>query len=160
MINVEIKFRCNVVKYDPGENFKMNVVFIMDFEVETWVLREIMNKLLKSPLLLPMKSIDFINETIGNFSEFYYSELRSRANIEFLDQNCVMLHFENGSIPGMIEKEALDKWEVRSVSELCEGDNHKNVILTNHLYGKEHDEITETYYIPIRPNFEGSEKFC
>jgi len=144
---MEVRYRCNVVKYDPGEDTKMSVIFILDFEVETGLFRRMVINLLQSSLFLPIKSISIVNQTIGDCSEFYYANIGSRVKIEFIDRNNILFHFENRNITGTIDNEKLEKWGVRSVSELCKGNIHNNVILTNHLYGQKNEEITETYYI-------------
>lgn len=145
-----IQFSCNVVRYDPGEDYKLVAILIVDFEVEIGMLQKIVNDLLITPCLLPFKSIDFIDQNIGKFSDFYQGELMSRASIEFIDKHRVVLHFENGYIQGSIQEEELNKWGVQSVGEIFEGDIHKRVILTNYRYGQYHREATETYYISIK----------
>jgi len=157
---MEVRYRCNVVKYDPGDDIKTSVIFILDFEVETELFRRMIINLLQSSLFLPIKSIPIVNQTIGDCSEFYYADIGSRVEIEFINKNNIIFHFLNESITGMIDNEQLEKWGVRRVSELCEGNIRNNVILTNHCYGQIHDEITETYYISKKLICNRGERFC
>ncbi|MBP1153956.1 MULTISPECIES: hypothetical protein [unclassified Paenibacillus] len=151
---MEFEFSCKIVKYDPGEGFKNTAVIIFDFEIELNNFKDLVKGLMGSPFTIPIKSIDYIDNNVGKFSDFYNGEIISRASIEFYDLNGIVVSFRSGHIRGWVEDEELKKWEVRSVREFFDGDLLKNVILTNYRFGQIHSSLTETYHISINTSHE------
>ncbi|WP_340392842.1 hypothetical protein [Paenibacillus sp. FSL E2-0190] len=147
---MELEFSCKIVKYDPGEDLKHNAVVIFDFDIEVNRLSALVKGLLVSPFLLPIKSIEYIDNSVGKFSDFYNGEIISQATIEFYNLNGVVVSFKNGHIRGWIEDEVLNKWGVRSVSQFFDGDFLKDVILTNYRFGRAQSKLTEAYIISIK----------
>lgn len=145
-----MEYSCKIIKYNPGEGFKYNAVVIFDFDIEVNGLRRLVSDLLGSSFLLPIKTIEYIDNNLGKFSDSYNSEIFSRASVEFHHPNGITVSFKKGQIQGWVENDELIKWGVRSVSEFFDGDLLKNVLLTNYRFGWKDSELTESYYISIK----------
>ncbi|MGP3783679.1 hypothetical protein [Paenibacillus sp. 1A_MP2] len=142
--------RCKVVRFNSGEGLKTEVVLILDFYIETRRLQKLVNKLLATPFLLPIKTIDFIDKNIGKFAEFYYGEVNSLAEIQFINPNNFVISFENDNIHSFLEEEELNQFGIKSVEEMFEGDTINNLVLTNYSYGQKYPESTEAYLISLK----------
>ncbi|WP_339179265.1 hypothetical protein [Paenibacillus sp. FSL R5-0701] len=142
--------RCKVVRFNSGEGLKTEVALILDFYIETRRLQKLVNKLLATPLLLPIKTIDFIDKNIGKFAEFYYGDVNSLAEIQFINPNNFVISFENDNIHSFLEEEELNQFGIKSVEEMFEGDTINNLILTNYRYGQKYLESTEAYLISLK----------
>lgn len=103
-----------------------------------------------TPLLLPIKTIDFIDESIGKFAEFYYGDVNSLAEIQFINPNNFVISFENDNIHSFLEEEELNQFGIKSVEEMFEGDTINNLVLTNYSYGQRYPESTEAYLISLK----------
>ncbi|MEK4286648.1 hypothetical protein [Paenibacillus sp. FSL P4-0502] len=145
---MEAKYTCRAVKYAPGEDFKISVALLIQFDVDNETLRNIVTHHFPGGLFLPVVPIHTIDEFVGGKGRYWGNFTLSFSSVAIIDKHNYQLDLLVGKIQGWITEEDLELQGVKSVKDFLKGDILINLIITNSIF-KELDQY-DAYYISVK----------
>lgn len=145
---MEVKYDCKAVKYAPGEDVKISVALIIQFDVGKDILRNIVTHHFATGLFIPMKPDHIIDEFLGGTGRYWGCFAPSLSRIVIIDKYNYELDLPIGKIQGWITDEDLKSQGAKSVIDYLKDDILIDLIITNSLY-KEADQY-EAYCFSVK----------
>ena len=142
-----VEYTSKLLKYQ--EHGATKVVFILDFNLSVENFRKFIFWEVHPGLLIPTKTIQFIEENFGSHDE-YYDDFYRISRIKFISERIYEIRFPGIKFEGFVAESHLHNAGVSDLKQLLTKEDNAYVLLTNHRYGERNNQEKEAYRFYFR----------